>query len=165
MHLRRVAGAHVLRELRRNLQPGVSAAFANCARHRIDALDFADHAKGLSVDEAIDKLATFRRAILIEDDQRHMLHVGIESVAERDHLHQRREKHEEQRHRIAPDDDEFLEQNCAESAERFAFHTVCSVIPSGARDLAYAERACLKDRPISGSVFQPTRFSYCAASL
>src|SRR5205085_9714739 len=35
------------------------------------------------------------------------------------HFHQRREKHEEQRHRVAPDDDEFLEQNCAKSAEWF----------------------------------------------
>src|SRR4029434_8292843 len=56
----------------------------------------------------------------------HVFHVVVEGVAERDHLDQGREKHEEKRHRIAPDDDEFLEENCAESAKRFAFHFCCS---------------------------------------
>src|SRR5207248_10570762 len=51
-----------------------------------------------------------------------MLHVGIERVAERDHLDQGRKKHEEKRHRIAPDDDEFFKENCAEAAKKIVFH-------------------------------------------
>jgi hypothetical protein len=54
-------------------------------------------------------LATLNRAIFIENEHRHVFHVVIESVAKRDHLDERREKEEEERQRIAPDDDEFLE--------------------------------------------------------
>ena len=104
-------------ELRRNLQPGVGVSFADLARDRLDALHFANDAERLRVNEAIDELTALDRAILVKDDERHVFHVGVERVTKRDHFHQRREKHEEQRHRVAPDDDEFLEQDSAETAK------------------------------------------------
>ena len=51
-----------------------------------------------------------------------MFHVVIERVAERDHLDQRREKEEKESQRIAPDDNELLEEYCAEAAKQFVFH-------------------------------------------
>src|SRR6266478_761702 len=51
-----------------------------------------------------------------------MLHVGVERVAECDHLDQGRKKHEEKRHRVAPDHDEFFKENCAKSAKKFVLH-------------------------------------------
>src|SRR5438874_7237942 len=94
-----------------------------------------------------------------------MLHIGVERVTERDHLDKRREKHEEERHRITPDDDEFFKENCAEAAKRFVFHDHQWVIPSEARDLAYAEKVLAINPPTSDSSSPPTRFSYCAATL
>ena len=67
LHLRRITGADVLGEFRRNLQPGVGTAFANLARHLVDALHFADHAKRFRIDETIDELAALDRAIFIQE--------------------------------------------------------------------------------------------------
>src|SRR5205823_6309629 len=78
--------------------------------------------KCLRVNKAIDELTAFDRVVFIQDDHRHVFDVGIERVTERNHFHERREEHEEQGHRIAPDDDEFLKQNRAEPAERYSFH-------------------------------------------
>ena len=49
------------------------------------------------------------------------LHVVVERVAERDHLDERRKEHEEERHRIAQDGDEFLEEDGVEAAEGARF--------------------------------------------
>src|SRR3954470_9222013 len=117
-----MTGSHFLGKLRRDLQAGVSATSPNLARHLLDALYFADDAESFGVDEAIDQLATFHRSIFVQDDHRHMFHVRIEGVSEGDHLHERREEHEEQSHGIAPDDDEFLEENGTESAKWSTFH-------------------------------------------
>src|SRR5262249_59701073 len=86
------------------------------------ALHFADYAKALRVNEAVNQQPALDRAIFIEDKHRHMLHVVVERIAERDHLDQRREKEEKKGQRIAPDDDELLEQNCAKPSKRFVFH-------------------------------------------
>ena len=66
-------------------------------------------------------MAALDGAVFIENHHRHVLDVIIERITKRDHLDQRREEHEEQGHRIAPDDDEFLEEDGAEATER-AFH-------------------------------------------
>src|SRR5207245_6634250 len=104
----------------------------------VEVLQCAEYAKALRVNEAVDQQPAFHRAIFIENKQRHVLHVVVERIAERDHLDQRREKEEKQSQRIAPDHDELLEQNCAKSSKRFVFHfhIVGLVIPSEARDLA-----------------------------
>ena len=70
----------------------------------VDVPHFPDDAKRLGVDEAIEELAALDGAIFVQDDHRHVLDVVIERVAERDHLDERREEHEEERHRIAQDD-------------------------------------------------------------
>ena len=68
-----------------------------------------------------------------------MLDIGIERVTERDHLHQWRKKHEEQRHRITPDHDELLEKDGAEATEWFSFHFILSAIsPTETREHAKA---------------------------
>src|SRR5205814_9074383 len=134
---RRLAVTNLHGELGRNLQTRVGVALADHARHRIDALHFAHDAERLGVDEAIDELATLNRAVLVKNDQRHVLYVRVERITERDHFHERRKEHEEQRHRVAPDDDEFLEQNGAEAAEGFALHKMPLlrvVIPSRGDD-------------------------------
>ena len=102
--------------------PTVRASFPDFARHLLDVLDFADDPECLRVDEAIEELPALDGAILIQDRHRHVLHVVIERVTERDHLDERREEHEEQRHRIAQDRDEFLEEDRVEAAEGSAFH-------------------------------------------
>src|SRR3954447_5325805 len=117
-----MTGSHFFSKFGRDLPAGVSATSSNLARPLLDALYFADYAESLGVDEAIDQLTTFHRPIFIQDDHRHMFHVRIEGVTEGDHLHERREEHEEQSHRIAPDDDEFLEEDGAESAKWSTFH-------------------------------------------
>ena len=122
LHLRGASGAHIAREGGRDLNPDVGAALAHFAFHFFQALHLSHHAKRLRVHETIDQLTALDSAIFVQDDRRHVFHVVVESVAERDHLDQRRKKHEEKRHRIAPDHDEFLEENCAESAKRFALH-------------------------------------------
>ena len=116
---------------RRNLQSDIGVAAANFARQFVDALHFADDAKCFRVHEAVDELPAFDGAIFVQDHHRHVFHVVIERVTERDHFDERRKKHEEQRHRIAPDDDEFLEQDGAEAAERDVFHSSrCSFVRS-----------------------------------
>ncbi len=103
--------------MRRNLQADIGVAFADFARELFDILDVADDAECLGVDEAIDELPALDRAVFVQDDHGHVFDVVIERVAERDHLDQRREEHEEKRERIAQDADEFLEENGAEAAE------------------------------------------------
>src|ERR1041385_5167574 len=98
-----MASPDVLSEFGRNLQTGVSAAFTNFTRHSIDALHLPNHTKGLRVDKTVDELPALHRAVFVENNQRHVFHVRVERVTERDHLYQWREKHEEQSHRIAPD--------------------------------------------------------------
>src|SRR6202043_642463 len=132
LHLCRITGANVLSELRRNLQAGVSATSADLARHLFNTLHFADDAKCFRVHKPVNELPAFDGAILIKNHQRHVLHVGVERVAERNHLHQWRKKHEEQRHRIAPNNDEFLKQNCAKSAKKFVFHAAFPFCSSAA---------------------------------
>src|ERR1700731_3403542 len=144
-----MTGANVLSKLWRNLQSSVGAAFSNLARHLLDALHFANYAKCFRVHKPVDELAAFNRAIFIKNDQRHVLHVGVERVTERDHFHEWREKHEEQRHRIAPDDDEFLEQNCAKPAERFSFHAAFSFCSSAAYFALRVTKTSSSDGPIS----------------
>ena len=90
---------------------------------------FADHAKALRVNEAIDQQAALNGAIFIEDKHRHMFHVIVERIAERHHLDQRREKEKEESQRITPDHDELLEQNGAKPSKRYVFHG-WFVIPS-----------------------------------
>jgi len=85
-------------------------------------MDLSHDPKRLRVHETIDQLTALDGAIFVQDDRRHVFHVIVEGIAERDHLDQGWKKHEEKRHRIAPDDDEFLEENCAKSAKRLAFH-------------------------------------------
>jgi hypothetical protein len=119
-----MSGANIAREVRRNLQTHIRAAFADFTGKRISILHLADNAESLRVYEAIDELATLDRAIFVQNDHGHVFHIGVERITEGDHLDQRREKHEEQRHRVAPDDDEFLKENCAETAERFVFHVL-----------------------------------------
>jgi hypothetical protein len=151
------------------LQAHVGTALAHFAFHLFQALHLSHHTKRLGVDETIDQLAALDGAIFVQDDRRHVFDVVVEGVAKRDHLDQRRKKHEEKRHRIAPDDDEFLEKNCAESAKRFAFHitrhSLSSRVAKTTRDLAYAGKASAIDPPTSDSSSPPMRFSYCAASL
>jgi hypothetical protein len=149
LHLRRITGANVVSELWRNLQPGVSAPFANLTRHLVDALHFAHDPKCFRVHESIDELPALNGTIFVQDDEGHMFDVGIERVTERDHFHQRRKKHEEQRHRIAPDDDEFLEQHCAETAERFSFHAAFSFCSSAAYFALRVTNTSSSDGPIS----------------
>ena len=126
LHLRGMAGAQIAREMRRNLQSHISAPFPNLARHLIDVLDFADDPERLGVNEAIEKLPALDGAIFVQDRHRHVLDVVIERVTERDHLDERRKKHEEKRHRIAQDGDEFLEQDRVETAEGGVFHACTS---------------------------------------
>src|SRR5439155_11148158 len=124
LHLRRVTCIKVASKIGRDFQRSVCAALAHFAFKRIQALHFAYHTKRLRVHEPIDQLAALDGAIFVQNNQRHMFHVVIERIAERNHLDQWWEKKEEQRQRIARDDDEFLEQNCAESAEQLVFHVL-----------------------------------------
>ena len=120
--MRGVTGSHVACERGRNFQSDVSAALAHFPFHRFLALHLPHYAKSFCVYEMIDQLAALDGAIFIQNNHGHMFHVIVEGVAEGNHFDQRGKKHEEKRHRIAPDDDEFLEENGSESAKRFAFH-------------------------------------------
>ena len=124
LHLRGLSGAEVAGEMRRNLQPDISAAFPNLAREFLNVLDFTDNPKRLRINQAIDELPALDRAILIQDRHRHVSHIVVERVTERDHLDERRKEHEEERHRIPHHGDEFLEQNGAEAAEGCALHGI-----------------------------------------
>jgi len=87
-------------------------------------LCFADYTEALCVNELVDQKPALDRAIFVENKHRHVLYVVIESITERHHLDQRREKEEKESQRIAPDNDELLEQNCAKPSKRFVFHIV-----------------------------------------
>src|SRR5580700_5200343 len=104
------------------LQSNIGPAFANFARQFSDTLHLANDSKRLRVYETIDELPAFDCAIFVQDHHRHMFHVGVERVTERDHFDEWRKKHEEQRHRIAPDDDELLEQDRTKTTKRNTFH-------------------------------------------
>src|SRR4051812_27223328 len=119
----------VTREVWRDIQRSVCAAFAHLAFELVQILHFTHYAERLCVHEPIDQLAALDGAILIENEHRHVFYVTVESVAKRDHLDQRREEKEKQCQRIAPDDDEFLEQNRAKSAKRFVFHLLRPAVP------------------------------------
>src|SRR5205807_242307 len=141
------------------------ASLTHFAFQLVQTLRFADYAKALGVNEAIYQLAALDRAIFIENKHRHVLHVVVERIAERDHLDQRREKEKKQSQRIAPDDDELLEQNCGKPSKRFVFHVALLVIPSEARDLAYVAKALVINPPTSDSFFRAVHFSSRVASL
>src|SRR5882757_6466829 len=104
-----MARSKVAREVRRYLQSDIGAALADLAGQFIDVPDFANNPKRFRIDEAIEELPAFDRAILVQYRHGHMFHIVIERVAKRDHLDQRRKEHEEKRHRIPQDGDEFLE--------------------------------------------------------
>src|SRR6516162_1287519 len=109
-------------KVRRDVERGVRGPLSHFALQLVQALHFADYAKALRVNKAIDQLAALDRAIFVQNKHRHMLHVVIKRIAKRDHLDQRRKKEEKESQRIAPDDDELLEQNCAKSSKWDVFH-------------------------------------------
>src|SRR5207247_3769504 len=109
-------------KVRRYIERGVGAAFAHFALELLQVLHLAHYTKRLRVYKTVDQLTALDGAILVENEHRHMFHVVVQCITERDHLDQRREKKEKQRQRIAPDDNEFLEENCAEPAKWFVFH-------------------------------------------
>ena len=119
-----MACAHVAGEMRRNLETDISAPSSDFARELFDALHVSDNPKGLGVDESIQKLAALDGAILIQNRHRHVLHIVVEGVTERDHLDERGEEHKKEGDRIAQDGDEFLEEDRAQAAERCALHGV-----------------------------------------
>src|SRR5439155_1957083 len=88
----------------------------------LQVLHLAHYTKRLRVYKTVDQLTALDGAILVENKHRHMFHVVVQCITERDHLDQRRKKKEKQRQRIAPDNDEFLEENCTEATKRFVFH-------------------------------------------
>src|SRR5207237_1840876 len=88
----------------------------------LQSLHCAHYAKTLCIHETVDQLTALDGAIFVENDHRHVFHVVIERVAERNHLDQWREKKEKESQRITPDDNEFLEQDGAESAKQLVFH-------------------------------------------
>src|SRR5439155_17649004 len=165
LHLRRVTCIKVAGKVRRDVQCGVGAAFPHFALQLIEALHFANYAKGLCVNEAIDQLTALNRPIFIQNKHCHVFDVVIQRIAECDHFDQRRKEKEEERQRIARDNDELFKENCAKPAKQFVFHDHQWVIPSEARDLAYAEKALAINLPTSDSSSPPTHFSYCAATL
>jgi hypothetical protein len=85
---------------------------------------FARHAEGLRIDELIDKPPALDGPIFVEHHGGHVLHVVVERVTEGDHLDERREQHEEQRHRIAQHDNELLVENGTEAAEGHSHDSV-----------------------------------------
>src|SRR5438270_9533782 len=119
-----MAGPKIAREMRRDLHADRGAAFADFASHFFDVLDLADDSKRLGIHETVEEPPALDGAIFVQDRHRHVFHVVIERVTERDHLDERREEHEEKRHRVPQDGDEFLEQDRIEAAERSAFHRI-----------------------------------------
>src|SRR5205085_552069 len=119
--------------MRRNLQPDIGVPGADFARHLRGAAHFPDDPESLGVDEAIEQLATLHGAVFVENNHRHMFDVVVERVAKSDHLDERREEHEKERHRVAQDDDELLKKDGAKAAEG-AFHYLpgCSNLSSRA---------------------------------
>src|SRR5262249_46577047 len=122
LHLRRMACHQFAGKVRRDIERSVRAALAHLALQLLQSLHFADYAKTLGIYETIDQLATLRRSVFVQNKHRHVFDVVVERVAERNHFDQRREKEKKQRQRVAPDDDELLEQDCAESAKQLVFH-------------------------------------------
>src|SRR5437763_10241516 len=110
------------RKVRRDLERGVCATPAHFTLQLLQILHFAHYAKTLRIHEAIDQLTTLDGAIFVENEHRHVFHVVVQSVAESNHLDERRKEKEEERQRIAPDDDKLLEQNRAKPAKRFVLH-------------------------------------------
>src|SRR5213075_2580625 len=144
-----MAGPKITRKMRRDLHADGSTALPNLARHLVGVLNFTDDAKRFRVYEAIEELPALDGAILVQDHHRHVLHVIIERITERDHLDERRKKHEEQRHRIAQDRDEFLEQDRVQSAERRALHAAFSCCFSPACFAVRVTKTSSSDGPIS----------------
>src|SRR5438309_9202534 len=144
-----MSGPQIARELRRNHDTDIRVAFADPARDFIRTGRLPDNAKRFRVHKTIDELPALDRAIFIVNDRRHVLHVGVERVAERDHFHERREKHEEQRHRIARDADELLEQDGRETAERVKLHAAFFASFSPAYFAVSVTKTSSSDGPIS----------------
>ena len=95
-----------------------------------------------------------------------MLDVVVERVTERDHFDERREEHEEERHRIAPNADELFEQDRAQAAEGTMFHRgENAVIPSEARDLANGRKVAVTNQSNAGSWLPRVRSFSRDASL
>jgi len=126
LNARGAPGVKLAREVRRNLNTNIRFAFPDRFCQFSNAMDFAHHSKGLRIDELIDELPALGRAVLIEHQGGHMLHVGIERISERNHFHDRREEHEEQRQRITQDDQELLVENRRKTAEG-CFHFCAAV--------------------------------------
>src|SRR5881397_2717834 len=122
LHLRGVAGQQFASKVRRDIERGIGAAFAHFALELLQILHFTHYTKTLRVYETVDQLTALDGAIFVENEHRHVFHVVIERVAECNHLDQRREEKEKQCQRIAPDDDELLEEDCAEPAKKFVLH-------------------------------------------
>ncbi len=83
-----------------------------------DAAHFASDPKGLRIDELLDELPALGGAVLIQDQGRHVFHVGVQRVTESDHLHHRREQHKKERQRVTQNDQKFLVENGGEAAEQ-----------------------------------------------
>src|SRR5947207_2046774 len=84
----------------------------------------ADDAEGLGILEMVNEFAGLDGSIFIQDKRGYMLDVSIQRVAERDHLDDRGEEHEEQREGIAQNHEKFLVKNSGKAAER-RFHAAC----------------------------------------
>src|SRR6266571_7091218 len=144
-----MARTQVADEVRRDLHADIGMAFADFARELLDVLHFADNAKCFGVNEAIEELPAFDGAIFVQDRHPHVFDVVVERVTERDHLDERRKKHEKKRHRIAQDDDEFLEEYCAETPKRFRFHQAASRWFSGECFALSATKTSSSEGPIT----------------
>src|SRR5205085_1446604 len=117
-------GAQVAREMRRDLHSDRSASFSDLARHVFHVVNFADDAEGLGINETVEEPAALHGAIFVQNRHRHMFHVVVERITKRNHLNERREKHKEQRHWVAQNRDEFLEEDRVQAAEGDAFHGI-----------------------------------------
>ena len=117
LYLCGVTRIEVTSEGRRDVQRGVGAAFPHFALKLIQAVHLAHHTKRLRIHEAIDQQSALNAAIFIQNEHRHVFDVVIQRVTERHHLDQWRKEKEEERQRIARDDDEFFKENRAEPAK------------------------------------------------
>lgn len=117
----------ITREVRRNLHADIRFAFAHQLHHFAQALSVMHDAKRLRVFKTVDQLPRLDGFTLVENNRRHVLDVIIQRVAERDHFDEQREKHEENRDRIAQHHDELLVKNGGESSEG-RFHNFPFVI-------------------------------------
>ena len=100
-----------------NLDANARLAGDDHVVHVVVAADVAHHAKGVGIFQAVEQFAAFAAAVGVENHGVDLADVGVDAVAEQQHLQQRNNQGEKQRAEIATHVQRLFVKDRAESAE------------------------------------------------